>query len=64
LSNTFIDPLVNIILDYEFLNLKDQILNLEDSNTLRQIDITQPLNFNMNTERDMRLYALKLNSNF
>ena len=64
LSDTFIDPLVNIILDYEFLNLKDQILNLEDSNTLRQIDITQPLNFNMNTEKDMRLYTLKLNSNF
>ena len=32
--------------------------------TFRQIDLTQPLNFNINNERDMRLYTLKLNSHF
>ena len=64
LTNIFIDPIVNIILDYEFLDFKEQILNIQNVHTLRQIDITQPLNFNMNSERDMRLYTLKLNSNF
>jgi hypothetical protein len=65
LTNMFIDPLLTIILDYEFLNLehlKSQILNIE--NTWRQTDIRRALNINIDNERTMRLYTLKMYSNF
>ena len=62
LTNMFIDPLLTIILDYEFLNLKSQILNIE--NTWRQTYITSALNINIDNERTMRLYTLKMYSNF
>jgi hypothetical protein len=67
LTNMLINPLVNIILDYEFLNLehlKSQILNIENANTWRQTDIRRALNINIDNERTMRLYTLKMYSNF
>jgi|688.fasta_scaffold248725_1 hypothetical protein len=67
LNNMLINPLVNIILDYEFLNLehlKSQILNIENANTWRQTDIRRALNINIDNERTMRLYTLKMYSNF
>jgi len=64
LTDMFIDPLLTIILDYEFLNLKSQILNIENENTWRQTYITRALNINIDNERTMRLYTLKMYSNF
>jgi hypothetical protein len=64
LTNMFINPLLTIILDYEFLNLKSQILNIENENTWRQTYITRALNINIDNERTMRLYTLKMYSNF
>ena len=62
LERIFIDPLIHNILHYYFIYLKRDILNIE--NTWKHINITQPLNFNIHTERILRLYMLKTNSQF
>jgi len=60
-NSDFIDPIIDIIMKYENQDSSNKYVNFTN---WKQIDITQQLNDNINTERDMRLYFIKLSSRF
>ena len=60
-KSDIIDPIIDIIMKYDNQDLRNEYLNFTN---WRQIDITQQLNNNINTERDMRYNLIKLNSQF